>query len=86
MGEYSSALVDGIREIIKQELGKQSFDKTLKGIVTSVDNEKKVCDIKIYDKIYTSTPMMTSVSVGDIVYILFPQSNATNRVVIGKIL
>lgn len=86
MGEYSAALVDGIREIIKQELNKQSYDKTLKGIVKSVDAEKNVCEVKIYDNTYSSTPMITSVAVGDIVYVLFPENNAKNRVVIGKII
>lgn len=86
MGEYSAALVDGIREIIKQELNKQSYDKTLRGIVESVDSINNVCSVKIYDKTYQSTPMITSVAVGDVVYVLFPQGVNANRVVIGKII
>ena len=76
--------IEGVKHLISEAIRKAPYDKTYQGKITNVNGSK--CSVKINNVIYADTPSLVSgLSTNDYVYILFPQNNPVQRVILGKV-
>ena len=78
-------LKKGIIGYVKNMIDNAGYDKTVVGIVKSVNNSK--CTVVINQIEYTNIPKLeyATVTVNDVVKVVIPQNNYSNMFILGKL-
>lgn len=80
--EAINIIIRAIEQYVDAVVREAHFDRTVKGVVTDVNNG--VYSIKSGKETYTITSTATY-SVGDTVYVLIAQNEPSNKIIIGKV-
>lgn len=76
------SLLNGIKILIDKTVSKASFDKTYRGYVSKIDDDGYTIVIENMAYPNTHTISDTKLSIGDVVFVLFPRNNSNNRVIL----
>ena len=81
----SEALLQGIKNIVQTEISKAPLDKTVTGIIKSI-NKDKTYNILIQGQQYDNIPsIFTNIAIDDVVKVKIPQNQYSLMYIEGKI-
>lgn len=80
--EAINIIIRAIEQYVDAVVREAHFDRTVKGVVTDVNNG--VYTIKSGKETY-AIPSAATYAVGDTVYVLIAQNEPSNKIIIGKV-
>lgn len=84
MDNFQQEIYKTIEIITEKKLQELGYDRTKKGFVVSVDNEKLTSEIRIDGEVFTCrTSLGVRINIGDIVFVKFPEGNDNQKYVDG---
>lgn len=81
--EISKQLVEGMNILINQALDNYPADRTYFGIIQNKNSFNNTYTVMINGKDFENTKSFGEYNIGDRVYVLFPQNNPINRIILN---
>lgn len=75
-------ILDAVKRCVDDAVSKAGFDRTVRGVVTSVN--ESVYTVRVGKEAY-NIKSAAAYAVGDTVYVLFMQNDPKNKIIIGKV-